>query len=112
MATVPAKAWLDGNTMYVELGSLDEPLRDGATGDVVTDATVGVTVFDANGGLVSGASWPVVMPHLGGGIYGAPVPAGVNLGIGAQGSAVIQATTPAGSQGLWNVPLVGKQRIA
>lgn len=63
---VAAAHWLPNNTMKVQLGTSESPLTDPDTGDVITTATVTCTVVDSNGTPVSGETWPLSMPHVGG----------------------------------------------
>ncbi len=67
-------AWYDGTTMLVELGTTSEPLTDELTGVAVTSATVTLRVMTAAGVDVAGPTWPLALPHVGGGVYRAAVP--------------------------------------
>jgi hypothetical protein len=67
MATV--EAYLVGNTMKLQLGTVADPLTDPDTGLVVTSAAVTVTVVDAEGADVLGETWPLTLAHVAGGVY-------------------------------------------
>jgi hypothetical protein len=49
-------------------------LKDTISGNTITTATVTVTLVDSNGTEVTGATWPLSMPHIVSGLYRAILP--------------------------------------
>lgn len=53
-----------GNDTWVRI-----PILTDNAGDPVEDAVVHATLFDADGDPVGGQVWPLVLPHVAGGLY-------------------------------------------
>lgn len=69
-------------------------LKDESSGGYINDADVEVTLKDANGVEVVGASWPIAASYITGsnGRYEAVLPHGLSLAVAALYSAEIVAT--------------------
>lgn len=68
------------NTLLVEV----DGLRNAADDSYVNDATVAVSIKDADGANLSGETWPVILPYVAGsdGKYRAAVSSGLVVAIG------------------------------
>lgn len=81
----------------VFLGSdnvLELDIADALTQAAVTDATVTVTVIDADLAEVSGETWPLSVPHAGSGVYRATLTSDLVLTDGHNYTAVASISSP------------------
>ena len=79
-------------------------LKDVITGTVITGATVTVTLKNASGTEVSGATWPLTMAHAGNGLYRAILPNELVLNANLAYVATIIADNGADQHKEWCVP--------
>lgn len=96
-----------GNSTVLELVDLTEAI----TGEVQTAATVTVTLKDAAGAAVTGASWPVTLAHVvaSPGTYRVLLDAAVEATAGERYVAEIHAEA-GGVVAHWEAPVVAKMR--
>lgn len=96
MATTP-DVYFVGNTMVVQLGSAEAPLKDPITGVVENNADVSCTIVDADGVTLTGETFPLTMPWAGAGepgVYRASV--SYNLALGNKERATVKVTADIG----------------
>lgn len=87
-------------------------LANRITGEAINDATVTVTIVDAQGEPISETGWPLEMVYQpqSDGDYRAELPADLNLSPGRSYRAEIHADGGAGLIGFWSVPIIAKVR--
>lgn len=97
-----------GNTNIIELSGL----KSAVEGDAINDASVTVTVKDANGAAVSGQTWPATMNQVAGtdGLYRGILEDDLALVDGESYVAVIDADAGANRVGHWEFAFVPKTR--
>lgn len=96
----------NSNTIIVD------ELRKASDDTYVNDATISLTLKDANGDDVTGETWPVAGSYISGsnGRYQANMSSSVNISAGDRVTAEITATS--GSLvGFWELPLRVKKRF-
>ena len=99
---------LIGNDMILEL----EGLTNGLTGEVLNDATVAVTLLDAEGGEVGGDVWPKTMAYVAEslGVYHALLVYTLALEAGNRYNAEVTVDAGAGLRASWTVECIARQR--
>ena len=95
-----------GNDMVIEVTEL----TNSVTSVVDEAATVAVTLL-SSGSTVAGATWPISMPHVAGGLYRATLPAGLQLYASTSYSAVITVTGAGGEVAKWEPQVVAQKRV-
>lgn len=97
-----------GNDMLLEV----EGLTDEASGAVVNDAVVSVTLFDAAGNPVGGETWPKTMSFVAAtnGIYRATLSNGLGVTANTRYRAHVVADAGAGRRSSWDIDVVAKSR--
>jgi len=99
-----------GNSVVIQLGTAELPLRNSVTGTTDTGATVACTLLNANDAAVVGGTWPVSMPHSAGGVYRATLPATLELTHGASYTALISVTGSGAEVGRFEVECIAQTR--
>lgn len=80
-------------------------------GSTINDAVVSMTIKDSAGVDVTGVTWPVTMPFTGtDGQYSATIEEGAGFVDDSGYTAFIDAETPGGITGHWEVPLGASTR--
>lgn len=89
-----------------------ERLKDELTGSYVDDATVTVTLTDADGASVAGDTWPKSLAYVSGssGVYRATLPYTLELTENARYDANVTANAGAGLRSAWTVECVARKR--
>ena len=102
-----AEVIYDGNTNAVFI----DGLRNSATNTYVNDATVQLTLVDADDVEVTGETWPVSGTYLSGsdGDYQAVISTSASLTVGRKYTAKVTATS-GGVTGYWEIPVVVRRR--
>lgn len=76
-----------------------EGLKNAATGDPITDATVTLeTLVNCDGETPDGITLPLAMTHTGSGDYAAEIPSELDVYVGETLFATIKAVTTGGKQ--------------
>ncbi len=98
-------AWFHLNDNEAELAIWD---RDGP----INNATVTVTIKDANENEVSGVTFPLAMDYVAGsdGVYRATVDKALSTTEDAEYTAEITVVASSGRDGFWKVPFTAKRR--
>lgn len=99
---------LMGNDMVLQV----DDLRDEISGAYLNAATVTVTLTDALGGSVGGATWPMTLTHVTGtdGTYRAALPYSLQLTANARYRATLNVNAGPGLVAQRVMPLVARQR--
>lgn len=95
-----------GNSNVVEL----EDLKNSATNNIDTGASVQVTVLDEQEAEVTGQVWPVLMSHVSNGLYRATLDPAINLVAGTVFFLKVEATGSGGQTGLWKYKVIAQER--
>jgi hypothetical protein len=107
--TLQSTIYVGANTHVVEV----QNLKDSA-GITQTDATVTLsTITDLRTGVqVAGISFPILLAHIGSGLYRGLIPHDAGFIANRVYSAAISAVSSAGYRALWDERLVAKVRNA
>ena len=99
-----------GNDTTVEMAGL----RNRDSGDVLSSATVSVTLLDSAGLAVSGASWPQMMAPVvdSPGVFRATLPASLALVANAEYVAALSASDISGVSAAWKLHFEARVRRA
>ncbi len=99
---------LYGNDNLLEVRGL----RDEVAGSYLNSATVSVTVIDATGANVGGASWPMALAYVTGsnGNYRGTLPYTLGIAEGSRYTAIVQVNGGPGLVGRWELPCLCQAR--
>lgn len=97
--------YLDNNN-NVELRGL----KNNATDEVDTGATVTVTLYDKDGAAVTGETWPRLMTHVENGLYRVTLAETINISYKHTYTARVSCVGSGGEIGRWNCDVIAEIR--